>query len=297
MNLLTQHIEALIFCSEQSISLDEITASLEISFGWEPSEAEMLASIEEIRARYTADEFAFELVEVSGGYVFLTKKTFFPTVSALIQHKAKKKLSVAQMETLSIIAYKQPVTKSEVEHIRGVNCDYAMQKLLEKELIEISGKSEGAGRPILYSTSRTFMDYFGLRSVKDLPQLKDLHMEQNEIGQASDLLDAGPGFIAEPEGAHAFPEVPEEVQERAEVIEDQQQNLGEDEHQPGIPEVIAASEEIVIDEETNGAISKDEEEIDSLPDRKTIFIKNESAEFPGTEELKSDEEDQETFFN
>ena len=87
--------------------------------------------------------FAFSLEEISSGTSSLTKKDYYPTVSALIQHKAKKKLSVAQMETLAIIAYKQPITKSEIEHIRGVSCDYAIQKLLEKELVAISGKSEG----------------------------------------------------------------------------------------------------------------------------------------------------------
>ena len=76
------------------------------------------------------------------------------------------------LETLAIIAYKQPITKGEVEHIRGVNCDYAVQKLLEKELIEIRGKSDAPGKPIIYGTSKSFMDYFGINSVKDLPQLK-----------------------------------------------------------------------------------------------------------------------------
>jgi segregation and condensation protein B len=186
MELLKQQLEALIFCSEQSISLEEISASLKISFDWEPEELELLTAIEEIKLKYASDDYAFELMEISEGYQFLTKKQYHPTVSALIQHKAKKKLSVSQMETLAIIAYRQPISKSEVEHIRGVSCDYAVQKLLEKELIEISGKSDGPGRPVLYSTSRSFMDYFGIKSVKDLPQLKDIHVEQNEIGIPSD---------------------------------------------------------------------------------------------------------------
>ena len=103
------------------------------------------------------------------------------------------------METLSIIAYRQPITKSEMEHIRGVSCDYAIQKLLEKDLISISGKSDGPGRPVLYSTSQSFMDYFGIRSVKDLPQLKDLHIEQNEIGSSSEYEDSEPevAFVSE----------------------------------------------------------------------------------------------------
>src|SRR6266478_1705134 len=160
MSLLNQHIEALIFCSEQSISLQEIQASLQISMGWEIEEAEILKAIEEIKQKYLIEDFAFELCEISEGYQFLTKKEFHSTVSALIQHKAKKKLSIAQMETLAIIAYKQPISKTEVEHIRGVNCDYAVQKLLEKDLVEIEGKGEGPGRPIIYGTSKSFMDYF-----------------------------------------------------------------------------------------------------------------------------------------
>src|SRR4051812_36318513 len=192
MSLLKQHVEALIFCCEQSISLTEIKASLEISMGWELKDEELLQALEEIKQKYQSEDFAFELSEISEGYQFLTKKQFYPAVSALIQHKAKKKLSVSQMETLAIIAYRQPISKTEVEHIRGVSCDYAMQKLLEKELIEISGKSDGPGRPILYSTSRSFMDYFGIKSVKDLPQLKDIHVEGNEIGTPSDIMTDDP---------------------------------------------------------------------------------------------------------
>jgi len=189
MNLLKQHIEALIFCSEQSISLKEISASLKLTFGWEAEDQDIINAIEELKAKYQTEEFSFELNEIAEGYQFFTKKEFHATISSFIQHKAKKKLSAAQMETLAIIAYKQPVSKTEVERIRGVNCDYAVQKLLEKELITIEGKSDSPGRPIIYGTSESFMDYFGIQSVKDLPQLKDLHPEQNEIGTATDMMD------------------------------------------------------------------------------------------------------------
>jgi segregation and condensation protein B len=197
MNLLNQHIEALIFCSEQSISIDEIAASLKFAYDWEPSEEEILAAIEVIKTKYLSEDFAFELMEIAEGYQFLTKKDFQSTVSALIQHKAKKRLSTSAMETLAIVAYKQPVTKGEVEHIRGVNCDYAFQKLLEKELIEIHGKSDAPGKPLVYVTSKSFMDYFGIKSVKDLPQLKDLHVEQNEIGPPTDYAETEETFIVE----------------------------------------------------------------------------------------------------
>lgn len=89
------------------------------------------------------------------------------------------------METLSIVAYKQPVTKSVIEQIRGVNCDYTIQKLLEKDLISIVGRAETIGKPLLYGTSEKFMDYFGLKSIKDLPALKDFEDEKQVIGDNS----------------------------------------------------------------------------------------------------------------
>src|SRR3546814_14383239 len=99
----------------------------------------------------------------------------------------KTKLSNAAMETLSIIAYQQPITKSGVEQIRGVNCDYSIQKLLEKDLITIAGKSDAPGRPILYATRRLFMDYFQLNTIEDLPRLKDIQprSEERRVGQES----------------------------------------------------------------------------------------------------------------
>ncbi len=213
MTTVHQNIEALIFCSEQSISMDEIAASLKITFGWELNDEEILSAIEEIKTKYHSDDFAFELVEIAEGFQFLTKKDFHATVTALIQHKAKKKLSTSAMETLAIIAYKQPITKGEVEHIRGVNCDYAVQKLLEKELVEIQGKSDAPGKPLVYVTSKSFMDYFGINTVRDLPQLKDLHVDQNEIGQPADYAEeqVESEALATPEPLTTEPIIEEEI--------------------------------------------------------------------------------------
>jgi len=97
--------------------------------------------------------------------------------------RSKKKLSQAALETLAIVAYKQPVTKPDIEQIRGVNCDYSIQKLLEKELITIVGKSEAIGKPILYGTSPLFMDYFGINSIKELPHIKELTDNSISIGE------------------------------------------------------------------------------------------------------------------
>ncbi len=123
---------------------------------------------------------------MNNGYQFFTKKEFHPVINLLQVQRSKKKLSQAAMETLAIIAYKQPTTKTDVEQIRGVNCDYSVQKLLEKELISIVGKSETVGKPILYGTSPLFMDYFGVNDIQELPHIKELTDSSNTIGDLAE---------------------------------------------------------------------------------------------------------------
>lgn len=190
MQLLKQHIEALIFVAEQNITIEEIQSSLKTAYGWELSKKEVQDVLDMLKEHYNNEEFSFELVEIAEGFQFLTKKEYHTAVNTLLQIKARKRLSTAALETLAIIAYKQPISKSEMEHIRGVSCDYSIQKLLEKELVVIEGKSDSPGKPLLYGTSKNFMDHFGLKSVKDLPKLKDLHIAENEIGMPADLLDS-----------------------------------------------------------------------------------------------------------
>ncbi|MEO8087441.1 MAG: SMC-Scp complex subunit ScpB [Bacteroidota bacterium] len=271
MQLLKQHIEALIFCSENSITLDEIQASLKLSMGWETNDEELLAAIEEIKQKYLTDDFSFELSEIAEGYQFLTKKEFHGTLTALIQHKAKKKLSVAQMETLAIIAYKQPISKTEIEHIRGVNCDYAVQKLLEKEMIVMQGKSDGPGRPMLYATSQNFMDYFGIKSTTDLPQLKDLRAPQNEIGMSSESMEDMPSEVE----TLVLNETNTDEVVFSEVLE------------PGTTLSEATDETLVTDENPDSS---------ELPDRKKIFLENENLaeETPGSiNEISSSTDEEE----
>lgn len=146
----------------------------------------ILEAIGHIRAQFQHDDFAFELIEIAGGYQFLTKGAYHNTVAVHLKQTTKKRLSQAAIETLAIVAYKQPVSKSELEEIRGVNCDYALQKLLEKELVMITGRSEGPGRPLLYGTSEKFMDYMGINSLQDLPKLKDFKEVENTVGQITE---------------------------------------------------------------------------------------------------------------
>jgi segregation and condensation protein B len=186
------HIEALVFASEKPLTRVELVELLNNALGFIEDRAtseQIDAAIDGIREKYSAEFYAFELREIGGGLQFLTKKEYYKTVALLNGDKFLKRLSTAALETLAIIAYKQPITKSEMEAIRGVNCDYAVQKLLEKDLVVISGRKEDAvGQPLIYSTSKSFMDYFGINSADDLPKISEVMME--ELVNATNVIQA-----------------------------------------------------------------------------------------------------------
>ena len=172
---LMPHVEALIFASERPITMVEMVEMLSSSFELPIEENRIATCIEAVREKYDAAYYPFQLREAGGGYQFLTKKEYHRTVLQLNGDKHIKKLSAAAMETLAIIAYKQPITKSEIEFIRGVSADYSIQKLLEKELIVITGRNEQmVGKPLTYATSKNFMDYLGINGSGELPELKDV---------------------------------------------------------------------------------------------------------------------------
>src|SRR5579871_5677347 len=172
------HIEALIFASDKPLTSMEITELINNAFGFMDEKLtleQIQTAIEGIIEKYNSEFYPFEIRESGGGWQFLTKKDYHKTVAQLNGEKFLKRLSTAALETLAIIAYKQPVTKGEIESIRGVNSDYSIQKLLEKELIVITGRNEEMpGKPLVYATSKSFMDYFGINSPEDLPKLKEV---------------------------------------------------------------------------------------------------------------------------
>jgi segregation and condensation protein B len=182
LSTIIPHIEALIFASDKPLSVSELVELLNNALGFledKASTEDVESAIDGLREKYDSDLYAFEMKESGGGWQFLTRKEYHKTIAQLNADKYLKKLSTASLETLSIIAYKQPITKSEIENIRGVNCDYAVQKLLEKELVIIAGRKEDAvGKPLIYATSKSFMDYFGINSAKDLPKIKEVLMEE-----------------------------------------------------------------------------------------------------------------------
>jgi len=140
-------------------------------------------ALQQLKEKYAGDEYSFEISSTSGGYQFLTKPAYQASIGILLKQQSKKRLSTSALETMAIIAYKQPITKGEMEQIRGVNCDYSVQKLLEKGLVEIKGKSESIGRPLLWGTTDQFMEYFGINNISELPTLKDFSTEDNTIGE------------------------------------------------------------------------------------------------------------------
>ncbi|MEM9835870.1 MAG: SMC-Scp complex subunit ScpB [Bacteroidota bacterium] len=183
MDHLPQHIEALIFAAPSPIGLEELTDVLEEAFGLRFATAELEAAIEALKERYADPAHSFEVVEVAGGFQFMSKGAYHQTIGTHLRQSTNKRLSRSALETLSIVAYKQPVTKSELEKIRGVSCDYAIQKLLEKELVTISGRADTVGKPLLYGVTNKFLDYFGIKDLADLPQPKDFQQVENTIGE------------------------------------------------------------------------------------------------------------------
>lgn len=175
------HVEALVFASDHPLPAIEILDFLNQSQGFLEDQVninQVTIALDAISEKYNSEFYSFEIVESGGGYQFLTKPQYHSTIARLNGDKYLRRLSKSSLETLAIIAYKQPVTKSDIESIRGVNSDYSVQKLLEKELISIKGRREDApGKPLLYVTSDAFMDYFGLNTPDELPRIREVKDE------------------------------------------------------------------------------------------------------------------------
>jgi segregation and condensation protein B len=176
-------VEALIFASETPLRKEDIAEIFQnedfegISF----DEKILEAALAQIEKKLASDTYVFELRQIDGGYQLYTKRRFYPYVRHAAVLKNQKRLSRAALETLSIIAYKQPITKTEIEFIRGVNCDYTVRGLLDKNLIDILGRADAPGRPLLYGSSSYFMEYFGINDISELPKLAEIKADEEEF--------------------------------------------------------------------------------------------------------------------
>jgi segregation and condensation protein B len=181
------YIETLLFCATEPITAPEIQQCLEELLATEVPLEGIESALLALEQKYDNDQHAFKVYRRGGGYQFLTKPEYHHVLGTYLKQTTKKQLSKAALETLAVIAYRQPTTKSEIEQIRGVSSDYAVQKLLEKGLIIITGKAETVGQPLLYGTSDKFMSYFGINHLSELPQPKDFALPALETTQEQEL--------------------------------------------------------------------------------------------------------------
>ncbi len=172
---LQQRVEALLFASERSLSETKIKTVLGLED--EDSTKQITSAIDSLNKLYDDSARAFRIERIAGGYRVMTREELAPVVSRLHAERQQQKLSQAALETLSIIAYRQPVMRAEIEVIRGVACGDVLRGLMDRRLVKIVGRAEELGRPMLYGTTRDFLNIFGLANLNDLPEVQGLVRE------------------------------------------------------------------------------------------------------------------------
>jgi segregation and condensation protein B len=166
---LKEIIEALIFISLEPLPLEKIK---DVLAGYPAAEIDQ--ALQDLLAGYAAGERGIQIVRSGGGYVFSTRPDFDPWVRQLLKIDKRSKLSAASLETLSIVAYHQPITLSEVSALRGVDSSYTVKTLLQKKLVKITGRKKSPGNPLIYRTTERFLAYFGLNSLEELPTEEEI---------------------------------------------------------------------------------------------------------------------------
>src|SRR5437016_11493971 len=177
-------IEALLFSAQKPLSIREITAAIK-SADADPAaagpnefshvrEAEVAPALEQLKIEYVEQQRAFQLIEKAEGWQLATDPQYAQWVRGLFPAAKPARLSAPALETLAIIAYRQPITRADVEAVRGVNIDGVLQTLMERGLVKIAGRAEIPGRPLLYETTQFFLDHFGLRNLDELPNVEEL---------------------------------------------------------------------------------------------------------------------------
>lgn len=208
-------LEAVLFSAQKPLSLKELcdvfAAAVEHAEGNETvralkkvKETELTAALEELAGDHEAAQRSYRLACVAGSWQFVTQPEYAPWLKALVGHKTRPpRLSQPALETLAIIAYRQPITRAEMEQVRGVSVDGVMQTLLERGLVEQAGRAEVVGRPMTYGTTALFLEYFGLRSLDDLPAADELRRVVVQKPEALETAD--PGLATVPPEQLALP--------------------------------------------------------------------------------------------
>src|SRR6266403_5859606 len=190
--ILSRVVEAVLFSAQKPLSIRELGAAIkgagaedELSLNEfrRATEAEIAAALEQLKIEYIQEHRAFQIIEKAEGWQLATDPAFAPWVRQLFPGPKPARLTAPALETLSIIAYRQPITRADVEAVRGVNIDGVLQTLMERGLVKIAGRAEIPGRPLLYETTRFFLDHFGLRNLDELPNAEELRRRYLPVGQ------------------------------------------------------------------------------------------------------------------
>ncbi|MEM8599644.1 MAG: SMC-Scp complex subunit ScpB [Bacteroidota bacterium] len=171
---LLRTVEAICFASDEPVSAAALAAHHAEVFGGTATATEVEAAVVELNRRYRAAGHSFRIKSWAEGYRMATIQEMAPVLHAFFQRTDTRRLSRSLMETLAIVAYRQPVTKPEIDHVRGVNSDYALRKLLDADFVTIAGRSDAVGRPLVYGTTDAFLERFGIRSIDDLPKPREI---------------------------------------------------------------------------------------------------------------------------
>ncbi len=181
-NNLKSATEALIFASEKPITVEQIKKVLD---GLDAASINRI--IAELKNEYEVQNRGMRIVEIAGGFQMITNSNFAPFLKKLFKNRNSEKLSKPALESLAIIAYKQPLTKAEIESLRNVNVDGVMKSLVDKNLIRICGRKKVPGRPFVFGTTREFLEHFGLKSLQDLPKMEDFTVLAQEKEAQADI--------------------------------------------------------------------------------------------------------------
>ncbi len=196
-------IEALLFSAQEPLSIRELAAAIKGAGADDPAaagpnefarvtEAQIAVALEELKIEYVQEQRAFQIIEKAEGWQLVTDAAFARWVRQLFPAPKPARLTAPALETLAIIAYRQPITRADVEAVRGVNIDGVLQTLLERGLVKIAGRAEIPGRPLLYETTQFFLDHFGLRNLDELPNVEELRTRHLPVARpVAGVGDAG----------------------------------------------------------------------------------------------------------
>jgi segregation and condensation protein B len=192
--ILSRVVEALLFSAQKPLSIHELAAAVKGAGAEDElspnefrraTEAEIAAAIEQLKIEYIQEHRAFQIIEKAEGWQLATDPALAPWVRQLFPAPKPARLTAPALETLSIIAYRQPITRADVEAVRGVNIDGVLQTLMERGLVKIAGRAEVPGRPLLYETTQFFLDHFGLRTLDELPNAEELRKRYLPVSPGS----------------------------------------------------------------------------------------------------------------